>query len=69
MSNHERDLLKKNTYVFSVPATYIYEIDADSEKEARSILEDAGGIDLLGELTGPDIEDYKEAKLEESWEQ
>ena len=28
------DLSKKNTYVFSVPATYVYEVDADTEEEA-----------------------------------
>ena len=44
------DLSKKNTYVFSVPATYVYEVDADTEEEARQTLRDKGGIDILGSL-------------------
>ena len=44
------NLKKKNTYVFSVPATYVYEVDADSEEEARELLEEEGGMDIEGEL-------------------
>lgn len=62
------DLNKKHTYVFSVPATYIYEVDADSEKEARAILEESGGLDLVGELCDMTSEDYANANLEEVWE-
>ena len=58
---------KENTYVFSVPATYIYEIDADTEDEARNILEEAGGLDLLGELCDLSRKDYRNAVLEESF--
>ena len=59
---------KSNTYVFSVPATYTYEIDADTENEARSILEESGGLDLLGELCDLTRKDYQNASLEETYE-
>tara|TARA_B100000579_G_scaffold437980_1_gene470498 strand:- start:10682 stop:10885 length:204 start_codon:yes stop_codon:yes gene_type:complete len=58
---------KENTYVFSVPATYTYEVDADTEDEARNILEEAGGLDLLGELCDLSRKDYRNAVLEESF--
>ncbi len=66
--NQRWDLSKKHTYVFSVPATYIYEIDADSEKEARQALRDKGGIDILGSLLEISDKDYMNAYLEETWE-
>lgn len=61
------DLGKKHTYVFSVPATYIYEIDADTEEEARQLLRDKGGIDILGSLLEISDKDYMNAYLEETW--
>ena len=61
------DLSKKNTYVFSVPATYVYEIDADTEEEARQTLRDKGGIDVLGSLLEISDRDYRDAYLEETW--
>jgi len=61
------DLSKKHTYVFSVPATYIYEIDADTEEEARQLLRDEGGIDILGHLLEISDKDYMNAYLEETW--
>lgn len=71
MSNgnyYERiDLSKKNTYVFSVPATYVYEVDADTEEEARQTLRDKGGIDILGSLLEISDKDYRNAYLEETW--
>ena len=36
-----------NTYIFSVPATYFYEVDADTEEEARKLLEEEGGMDTV----------------------
>tara|TARA_B110000196_G_C21090368_1_gene637248 strand:- start:1068 stop:1289 length:222 start_codon:yes stop_codon:yes gene_type:complete len=70
MSNYNDrwDLSKKNTYVFSVPATYAYEIDADTEEEARQLLRDKGGIDIFGELLEISDKDYRNATLEETWE-
>ena len=52
----------KKTYQFDVPCVYYYEIDADTEEEARKILVEKGGLDLDGDLQ-LDGEDYKEAKL------
>ena len=42
-ADYDWDLTKKNSYIFSVPATMIYQIDADTEEEAREILEERGG--------------------------
>lgn len=61
------NLKKKNTYVFSVPATYVYEVDADSEEEARELLEEEGGMDIEGELCDMTRKDYQNAILEETW--
>ena len=63
---NKTDLTKKNTYIFSLPATYIWQVDADSEEEAREMLEKHGGIDILGELG--EIGKYCDATLEETWE-
>ena len=70
MSNYNDrwDLSKKNTYILSVPATYLYEIDADTEEEARQLLRDKGGIDIFGELLEISDKDYRNATLEETWE-
>ena len=65
---NKTDLTKKNTYVFSVPATYFYEIDADSEEEARKLLEEEGGMDIMGTLGEITHKDYLNATLEETWE-
>tara|TARA_B100001094_G_C18166426_1_gene792359 strand:- start:269 stop:496 length:228 start_codon:yes stop_codon:yes gene_type:complete len=65
--NNRIDLSKKNTYVFSVPATYFYEIDADSEEEARKLLEEEGGMDIMGALGEITHKDYMNATLEETW--
>ena len=65
--NNRIDLSKKNTYVFSVPATYFYEIDADSEEEARKLLEEEGGMDIMDTLGEITHKDYMNATLEETW--
>ena len=49
-------------YQFEVPALFSYEIEAKTEKEARKILIDRGGIDIDGELL-IESENYKQAKL------
>jgi len=58
---------KKNTYIFTVPATYVYEIDADTEEEARGLLREEGGITILGDLLEISDKDYRDAYLEEAW--
>jgi len=70
MSNYNDrvDLSKKNSYVFSVPATYFYQIDADTEGEARELLEEKGGMDIMGTLGEITHKDYLNADLEETWE-
>ena len=52
----------KKTYQFDVPCVYYYEIDADTEEQAKKILEDKGGVEIEGELC-LESENYKEAKL------
>ena len=37
-------------YEFEVPCSYYYCIEAESEKQARKILIEKGGIDIDGEL-------------------
>jgi hypothetical protein len=65
--NDRLDLSKKNTYILSVPATYFYEIDADTEEEARALLMKEGGMEILGELGEITHKDYLNATLEETW--
>ena len=63
------DLSKPNTYIFSVPATYVYEIDANTEEEARGILREQGGVDIMGNLLEISDKDYRDAYLEEVWKE
>ena len=56
-----RDNMKK-TYQFDVPCVYYYEIDADTEEQARKILLDKGGLDIDGDLC-LDEDNYKRAEL------
>jgi len=64
-----RDLSKPNTYVFSVPATYVYEIDANTEEEARQILRERGGRTVIGDLLEITDKDYRNAQVEEVWKE
>ena len=50
------------TYQFDVPCVYYYEIDAETEKQARQILISKGGIDIEGDLL-LEQGDYEQAKL------
>ena len=52
----------KKTYQFDVPCVYYYEIDAETEEQAKKILETKGGIEIEGELC-LESENYKRAKL------
>jgi hypothetical protein len=60
---------KKDKYfVFSVPATMVYEIQAETEDEAREILVEEGGINIFGDLCEMTSEDYANADLEQTYE-
>jgi len=60
---------KKDKYfVFSVPTAYVYEIQAETEKEAREILVEHGGIDIHGDQCEMLSEDYENADLEQTYE-
>jgi len=50
----------KKTYQFCVPCSYYYEIEANTEEEARQILIEKGGIDIDGELL-IENDDYRQA--------
>ena len=50
------------TYQFDVPCFYYYEINAESEEQARKILIEKGGIDIEGDLL-LEKGDYEQAKL------
>ena len=46
-----KNKMKTNkTYTFAVPCSYVYEIGAESEEQARKILCEKGGLDIDGEL-------------------
>lgn len=60
---------KKDKYfVFSVPATLVYEVQAETEEEAREILVEEGGINIFGELCDMTTEEYAQADLEQVYE-
>ena len=48
--NKRKESMTKKTYQFDVPCIYYYEINADTEEQAKKILEDKGGIEIEGEL-------------------
>jgi len=54
------------TYTFSVPCSMVYDIEAQSEEEAREILLKNGGIDIQGEIL-IEYGDYLDAFLVENY--
>ena len=46
----------------------VYEIQAETEEEAREILMEEGGINILGDLCDMTSEDYAQADLEQTYE-
>ena len=58
----EEKTMKEKTFEFSVPCSYHYKIKAKTEKEARKILVEEGGIDIQGNLCLEE-DDYKKAEL------
>ena len=54
--------MKEKTFEFSVPCSYRYEIKAKTEKEAKKILVEEGGINIQGSLCLEE-DDYKKAEL------
>ena len=60
---------KKDKYfVFSVPTAFVYEIQAETEKDAREILVEEGGLSIFGEQCTMTSEDYAQADLEQTYE-
>jgi len=55
-------------YTFLVPCSFEYEIEANTENEARKILIERGGIDIQGEPLFSDDAYSKEAELFEESE-
>jgi DNA-dependent RNA polymerase auxiliary subunit epsilon len=52
-----------SAYKFTVPCHFLYEIEADTEEQARKLLRERGGFDIDGELVIDEI-DYRNADLE-----
>ena len=52
--------MKNKTYIFEVPCSYLYKIEAVDELDARKKLKEDGGLDLVGDITDPD---YEQAEL------
>ena len=50
------------TFTFSVSASFIYNIEAKTEEEARKLLVQEGGLSILADDTLVDIHDYKRAE-------
>ena len=50
------------TFTFNVPASLIYKIEAKTEKEARKLLVQEGGLSILADDTLVDVHDYKRAE-------
>ena len=51
------------TFTFSVSASFIYNIEAKTEEEARKLLVQEGGLSILADYTLVDTHDYKRAEL------
>ena len=54
----------KKKYNFAVECFYDYEIEANTEEEARQILQDKGGFEIQGKMRYVDSA-FKEARLTE----
>ena len=50
------------TFTFSVSASFIYNIEAKTEEEARKLLVQEGGLSILADDTLVDVHDYKRAE-------
>ena len=53
----------RNRYTFSVSAELVYEIEADTQKEAEKILVEQGGYEITYDDLYVEEKDYKEANL------
>ena len=51
------------TFTFSVPASLMYDIEAETEEEARKLLVQEGGLSILADDTLVDKSDYEKAEL------
>ena len=59
----ERERKNMKTFTFSVPASFIYNIEAKTEEEARKLLVQEGGLSILADDTLVDTHDYEMAEL------
>ena len=51
------------TFTFSVPASLMYDIEAETEEEARKLLVQEGGLSILADDTIVEKSDYEMAEL------
>ena len=50
------------TFTFSVPASLIYKIEAETELKALKLLVEEGGLSILADDTIVDVDDYEMAE-------
>ncbi len=50
------------TFTFSVPASLMYDIEAETEEEARKLLVQEGGLSILADDTIVEKSDYEMAE-------
>ena len=51
------------TFTFSVPASLIYKVEAETELKALKLLVEEGGLSILADDTIVDVDDYEMAEL------
>jgi hypothetical protein len=50
------------TFTFSVPASLIYKVEAETELKALKLLVKEGGLSILADDTIVDVDDYEMAE-------
>ena len=58
----ERERKKMKTFTFSVPASLIYKVEAETELKALKLLVKEGGLSILADDTIVDVDDYEMAE-------
>ena len=58
----ETERKKMKTFTFSVPASLIYKVEAETELKALKLLVEEGGLSILADDTIVDVDDYEMAE-------
>ena len=59
----ETERKKMKTFTFSVPASLIYKVEAETELKALKLLVEEGGLSILADDTIVEKSDYEMAEL------